>query len=67
LLRRSLSPEAWQADTLARGVDRLYRLVAGWQAQDGQTLIEVAAADTSLARDLAAAWARALRAGGVDA
>lgn len=66
LLRRSLSPEVWQTDTLARGADRLYRLVAGWQQQDDQTVLEVSAADTSLARDLAAAWANALSTGGVD-
>jgi amino acid adenylation domain-containing protein len=60
LLRRSVAPQLWPAEGPARGADRLYHCVAGWQDQGAQIVLEVAAADASLADAMARAWHAAL-------
>lgn len=60
LVRRTVAPDPEGSESIVRGADRLYRLVASWQRQTDQVLLEVAAQDTGIAEELATTWASVL-------
>ncbi|TBN12308.1 amino acid adenylation domain-containing protein [Agrobacterium cavarae] len=68
LVRRTVTPQALNGVVALRGTDRLYRIVASWQAFDDRTELEIAAGNAAIAQELLNAWIAAIQAGdAVDA
>ncbi|WP_081500780.1 non-ribosomal peptide synthetase [Rhizobium sp. AP16] len=60
LVRRTVMPQHWTDSGLVRGADRLYRIVASWQKFEDRTVLEVAAGEAGIARELLDAWMAAV-------
>lgn len=64
LIRRGTGSPNWDPVCTARGTDRLYRLVVGWQSDDLFSTIEVAAEDEKTTQEILKAWAEGTKATG---
>ncbi|NLR99819.1 amino acid adenylation domain-containing protein [Rhizobium sp. P38BS-XIX] len=60
LVRRTVTPQTLDGIAPVCGTDRLYRIVASWQAFADRTELEIAAGDAGIARELLDAWIAAI-------